>query len=273
MTLVTLKRILLVAGAWLLLGGCASTPNPSLPVTTQQAYRALGEMAAEPRPAPRPVVVVGGYADPGLVADSVRSRLAACLGDTPMVKYAPGSAQGFSQARRELVEAVQQAWPSADAAYTVEVDVVCVSMGGLVAIHAADAKAASANAGMRTLRAARIFTVASPLRGADAAKYFGIGSLVQDMRAGSPFLVRIDEVCDEGVFELYPYTRTDDTMVGAANTAPPGQWPWWVPGEFGQSDHLTVHQDPRIIGDIARRLRGEQPWSREPRAALPKESG
>lgn len=50
MTLVTLKRILLVAGAWLLLGGCA---------------------------------------DPGLVADSVRSRLAAC-------------------ARRELVEAVQQ---------------------------------------------------------------------------------------------------------------------------------------------------------------------
>lgn len=247
-------RILFAAGALLLLGGCVYTPNPSLPVTTQQAYRALNEMSAEPRPAPRPVVVVGGFADPGLVADSVRNRLKSCLGDTPMVKYAPGSAQSFSQARRELVEMVQQACPSADAAYTVEVDVVCVSMGGLVAIHAADAKAVSAEAGTRTLRAVRIFTVASPLRGADAARYFGIGSLVKDMRAGSPFLARID-------------------AVGAANTAPPGQWPWWVPGEFGQNDHLTVHQDPRIIGDIARRLRGEQPWSREPRAALPTGGG
>jgi hypothetical protein len=43
-----------------------------------------------------------------------------------------------------------------------------------------------------------------------------------------------------------------------------------VPGELGQSDHLTVQEDPRILADIARRLRGEEPFTHAPPAPLPR---
>ncbi|MFO0784042.1 MAG: hypothetical protein U0636_10205 [Phycisphaerales bacterium] len=262
-------RWLVLVWSALLLSGCAGPPNPSLPITTQEAYRALHQMAADPRPAPRPVVVVGGYADPGLATASVKQWLAPCLKDTTLVVCAPGSASSFDEARTLLLGAVQSACPCADATCTVEVDAVCVSMGGLVAIHAADPQAASAQAGTRTLKVVRVFTIGSPLRGADAAKTFPISDLAKDMRAGSAFLARVDAVCAAGLFALYPYTRADDTFVGAVNTAPPGQVPWWVPGQFGYNDHFTAHEDPRILADIARRLRGEEPFSTLPRAPLP----
>ncbi|MFO0963962.1 MAG: hypothetical protein U0625_13800 [Phycisphaerales bacterium] len=253
----------------LLATACATPPNPSFPITTQQAYRALEQMAAAPKAAPRPVVFVGGFADPGFVSAGLRKRLAPMLAGTPTLDCAPGGAGSFAAARRQLVDAVQLAWPSADPTETVEVDAVCVSMGGLVAIHAADAQASSPDAGTRRLRVVRVFTIASPLRGAVLAEHFDFIGIVKEMRPGSPFLARIDAVCASRSFQLFPYTRTDDGIVGAANTAPPGALPWWVPGEFGQSDHLTVQEDPRILADIARRLRGDEPFSREPRAPLP----
>lgn len=265
----TSMRVIALLLMPLLAAACTTAPNPSFPITTQQGYRALEQMAAAPKPAPRPVVFVGGFADPGFVIAGLRKRLAPLLADTPTLDCAPGGASSFAAARKELVDAVQRAWPSADPSATVEVDAVCLSMGGLVAIHAADAQANSPDAGMRRLRVVRIFTLASPLRGAKLANSFAFTAVVKDMRPGSPFLARIDAVCASRLFELEPYTRTDDGIVGAANTAPPGTLPWWVPGEFGQSDHLTVQEDPRLLADIARRLRGEQPFTTAPRAPLP----
>ena len=48
-------------------GGCAaSPPNPSFPIATADAERLLGEMEKDRKPLARPLVVLGGYLDPGL---------------------------------------------------------------------------------------------------------------------------------------------------------------------------------------------------------------
>jgi hypothetical protein len=46
--------------------------------------------------------------------------------------------------------------------------------------------------------------------------------------------------------------------------------PIWVPNLLLEDSHLTAFSDPRIIGDIARRLRGETPFTSEPAEPLPR---
>jgi hypothetical protein len=55
---------------------------------------------------------------------------------------------------------------------------------------------------------------------------------------------------------MYCYARLNDVIVGATNTAPEGAEPFWVSGSHLLS-HIRGRSDPRIIADIARRLRGE----------------
>jgi hypothetical protein len=64
--------------------------------------------------------------------------------------------------------------------------------------------------------------------------------------------------------------RRYDGWVGESNAAPPG-WPaaWWVPNQPFQDAHIGCCTDPRIVADIARRLRGETPFTLNPPAPLP----
>ena len=48
-----------------------------------------------------------------------------------------------------------------------------------------------------------------------------IESRVRDMRAGSAFLCALDD-CEAG-YELVPYCRLNDWIVGEENAAPPGR--------------------------------------------------
>jgi hypothetical protein len=252
-----------------LLAACTVPSNPAFPLTTAQAANALREMRRTPRAAVRPIVVVGGFGDPGIGSSNIKSVLEPCLLDAQFLRVDPWMASSFPQARKDLVDAVQAAFPSADPRFTTEVDVVCNSMGGLVALYAIDPSQCSADAGMRTLRAAQVFTIASPLRGAAAAELPTLSPLVTDMRPGSQFLVTLGDSIRHARCEVIPYTISDDAFVGAVNTAPPGVDPWWVPAEFLHSGHMTAHNDKRILADIARRLRQETPYTREPREALP----
>jgi hypothetical protein len=70
-------------------------------------------------------------------------------------------------------------------------------------------------------------------------------------------------------YELVCYTRLDDVTVGEEFAAPDGTDIWWVPTPSGEWSHMAAFEDPRILGDIARRLRGETPWTRLPAAPLP----
>jgi hypothetical protein len=63
--------------------------------------------------------------------------------------------------------------------------------------------------------------------------------------------------------------RLGDIIVGAPNAAPEGLTPRWLPGEPLQDSHIGAMLDKRIIADVARRLRGEQPLTSDPPQPLP----
>jgi pimeloyl-ACP methyl ester carboxylesterase len=179
----------------------------------------------------------------------------------------------FDACRRDVIAAVDKAFPSDDPNWTTEVDVVGVSMGGLVGRYAAVTPAADPDA--RRLRMARLFTIGTPHRGAALAVLPTLHQLQIDMRADSRFLRRLDaaESGDDTApsYQVVPYVRLGDSIVGAANSAPFGMTPYWVPGEAFQDSHMMAITDARIIADMARRLRGETPLAQDPPQPLPGE--
>jgi hypothetical protein len=98
------------------------------------------------------------------------------------------------------------------------------------------------------------------------------------MRHGSQFLSGLDAAIqakatpDDAAYPIYPYVRRHDGWIGESNAAPPG-WPaaWWVPNQPFQDAHIGCCTDPRIVADVARRLRGETPFTLDPPAPLPGE--
>ena len=117
------------------------------------------------------------------------------------------------------------------------------------------------------MNVARLFTISTPHRGAKLAWVPSIDARVIDMRPDASFVAHLNE--QETTYELFPYTRLDDAIVGEENAAPPGQNAWWVPNIPGGFSHLLASSDPRFLADIMRRLRGEAPFTRLPRHPLP----
>lgn len=275
-----LPRARLPAGCVLilLLGmGCAAPTNRSFPVSVLDAQRVLGAMRTEPKPLARPLVVLGGFGDPGFAAGNLRAEFHKLTGDERVIGVAFLFCGDFDKCREHVIKAVDQAFPTDDPEFTTEVDVVAVSMGGLVARYAAvaappmpSARTDQAAANSRRLRIARLFTISTPHRGAAWAILPALSRLHSDMRPNSAFLRGLTAAeSTGGGYEIYPYVRLGDTIVGAPNAAPHGQQPWWVPGEVLQAPHLMAMLDARIIADVARRLRGEEPFTSYPRQPLP----
>jgi hypothetical protein len=294
--------VLAPLAALLVAMGCAThAPNPSFNVSNDDARAALREMKHDAKPLPRPLVILGGLDDPGVATMVLGDDFREITGDDSRVIgvsfFFCGS---FDGCRKRVIDAVDKAFPSDDPVWTTEVDVVAVSMGGLVARYAAApprarqatataTATATANAASqpttdraptRRLHIARLFTISSPHRGAALAFLPTFNQLQIDMRAGSRFLQRLDaydELIEAGSaqtrpydsYELIPYVRLDDVIVGERNAAPAGWTPWWVPAEPFQDSHMFAIADPRIVADIARRLRGEPPLTSDPPAPLP----
>ncbi|MDX2170732.1 MAG: hypothetical protein SF182_26920 [Deltaproteobacteria bacterium] len=261
------------------LAGCsADRPlNPSFPLTVDAARRALRQMDAQPRRPARPVVVIGGIFDSQAHVERLAARLRQLTAeDAAVVAVEVRSAPSFDAALRNLHAALRTGLPH----QPPEVDVVAVSMGGLVARYAAmdpahrrrvepDARAQQPPA----LRIRRLFTLATPHRGAIAAWLPLPQARVRDMRAGSHFLGGLDaDLARQRArgLELYPYVRRGDAVVGAAATAPPGEHPIWLANQPFQFAHGSIDADERILADLARRLRGEPPFSTAPRTPLPR---
>jgi hypothetical protein len=264
---------MLVCLCLLLAGGCsADTPlNPSFPLTLSNARSEWRAMKRDPQPLERPVIVMGGVHDPGFSAAIVASHLRRIASDdSTVLSVAFFTSGSFDACRERAIEAVEEALPSDDPEATVEVDVIGVSMGGLVARHAC-----RPNGDGPRLKIRRLFTIATPHRGAKMAGLPTFDKRIKDMRRGSDFLSELDASVDEPWIEpeIYPYARLDDAIVGASNTAPPGQEPWWVANIPFRFAHLGAADDPRILADIARRLRGEPAYSLDPRTPLPGTDG
>ena len=258
-----------LAGVLITVAGCAAHEpvNPSLPIRPAEARAALREMKRSPRPLERPVVVLGGYLDP-MGAWWLAEKVRRWTGDATVLDVEFFFCGSFEECRSGLIEAVDAAFPGEDPHWTTEVDVIALSMGGLVARHAA-APAPEDSPKKRRLRIARLFTISTPHRGADLADLPSFHSLHVDMRADSEFITRLNEDYAKAAYELYPHVALDDGFVGQENAAPPGELPWWVSTTWLSLPHAAAALDPRIRADIARRLRGESPCASLPRAEFP----
>ena len=243
-------------------GGCSlGTINPSLPVTTADAKAVLKTMKEDPRTLERPVIVASGIHDPGILAAAIARKIRSVTDDSnSVVSVSFFGLRTFDQCREKLVEAVQRHFPSDDPETTVEVDVIGFSMGGLVARHAARPR----HDGGRRLAITRLFTISSPHRGARLAILPTLDKRKHDMRSGSMFLQELDEDLETATYPLHAYTRLGDLVVGAENAAPPGRTPWWVSTPAFSMSHTGASDDPRILADITRRLRGEEPLTTSP---------
>lgn len=254
--------------------GCATAPaNRSFNLSPTDARHAIRDMRREPRPLQRPVVVLGGLNDPGVAAPYLADQLRRATGDDRVIAVSFFFCDSLDACRRRLIDEVDRAFPAADAGATREVDVVAVSMGGVVARHAA---AVPPQGSTRRLRMARLFTISTPHRGASLAELPALpllGQVQLELRPRSAFLRQLEarESKSGEEYELVPYVRLGDVVVGEANASPRGRPPVWVPNLPLEDSHLTAFCDPRIVADIARRLRGEEPFATLPAEPLPGE--
>lgn len=249
-----------------LLAGCSADKplNPSFPLTVAQARDALRQMRADPKPLQRPVLVLSGIHDPGIVVSSMANRLRGITTDDAMIQTVSFfGADTFDACRKRVLDRAEAL--AADRGESVEIDVVAISMGGLVGRYAAIAQAEDD----RRLRIKRLFTISSPHRGASMAGLPTFDQRIIDMRPGSAFLADLDAALEEAEYELLCYVRLGDAIVGAENAAPPGRQAWWV-ATGASLAHVSAYDDLRIIADIARHLRGEEPFTRDPPAEMPK---
>jgi hypothetical protein len=264
----------LTAAFILSIAGCvADEPlNPSFPLRLEEAKVALEEMAAAPVELKRPVIVVGGYLDPGFATPRVRETVRRIGGGDRVISVHFLFQGDFDGCRDHLLSSIEEAFPSGDPNWTMEVDIIGGSMGGIVSRYAAmplTEEEAAARPVRKRLRIARLFTTSTPHLGAKMADIPTLDPLAINMRCGSAFLARLDAELPHAAYQLIPYVRLGDMVVGPENAAPAGRTAWWVANQPLQFAHLACMRDQRFLADISRRLRGETPYTSEPPAALP----
>ncbi|MCC6971690.1 MAG: hypothetical protein IT434_15875 [Phycisphaerales bacterium] len=245
-------------------GTAHRSTNPCFDVSDDALRAARRSLAESPANLPRPLVVLAGWRSPPMPDGGVLARLGPMIPgarDTLSITYA--SLWTIESAARRVVARVQERFPQAGTSDTTEVDVIAISMGGLVArLAASDAFAKS----QRRLRIARLFTLATPHRGARLASLIRPDPAAAAMRPGSEFLRSLDDDLARATFDLTCYAQLRDWWVGARNTSPPGRVPIWCEprGAFGRwLSHFAINFNPRVLTDGALRLRGMTPLSRE----------
>ncbi|TVS06044.1 MAG: hypothetical protein EA423_06000 [Phycisphaerales bacterium] len=235
-----------------------SGKNPDFHLGSDALADAIAGMLAKKIPLQRPVLLLAGWRSPEFGGRVLASRLAELTcGDLDQFWPLAYPMRGDLKRIASMVAVkVHDRWPG-EGRETIPIDVVGHSMGGLVA-----RLAASPNRQGPRLQIKRLFTLATPHRGARLATKIAPDPAARDMKPGSALLKRLDEELEHNPFELIPYAHCHDTWVGAHNTAPPGRDPFWTPGTWVFS-HFSIHEDRLIQADIARRLRGEKPIAKK----------
>ena len=237
--------------------------NPDFPGTRADVEADWARMAREPRPLQRPVVVLAGWRAPASargVGARLRSVTSGRAEDFLSIAY-PGAGD-IGAAASIAAARIRERFGGARSVGPAEVDVVGISMGGLVARVLAAGLAGSEPI---PVRIRRLFTLATPHRGAKLAALIAPDRASRDMRTGSAVLADLDRRLAGADLELVCYAQLRDWWVGASRTAPPGHAPVWVDTEGVPQhafSHFLINFNRRVLRDIARRLRGEEPVSR-----------
>lgn len=251
-----------------LLTGCnlGHPQNPSFPLSESDARRALEQMAASPKPPVRPVVIAGGWGGANLAELPVVKSLREALGHRNVVVVTFHGTKDFQEARRRLISGVQRVLPGETSLTTAEVDVVGISLGGLIAVDAA-AVPTNPRQDPRRLDIHTLYAISTPFDGAQMAIMPG-SRFLDEMNPRSPYIQRIREEAGKAPYPIIAYGRLGDFWVGEKNISPPGTQVYWLPNQMFADAHHGFN-DPRIAADIARRLRGEKPFTTSPPAPLP----
>lgn len=267
-----IRAFALLLALVVVLGGCVNptAPNPSFPLSMEDADEAFESMKAEKKPLERPLLIYGGYGDPGLMVGGLANRMRLVTSTPDLVVSRDFFwASSIPQAREWAYQQALETYADGDEdrLREMEFDVIGFSMGGLVARAVAAPPGPSGT--VPALNVRRMYTIGTPHRGAKGATLPSLDPKVRAMRPGSPFLARLDEALNDASYELVCYVRLGDGIVGQENTAPEGVGLYWVPNQPFEFAHLNAGSDMRIIVDIARRLRGETPFTTEDAAPLP----
>jgi len=253
--------VLLLSSA-ALLGGCAylTVPSDGYPATSESIRTRVAQMKADPKGVRRPVIVIDGWLPIGS-ADTMQRELAALTGATngQFVKhsYLPAFSTLEGNAGR-IVEKVERRWPSTDPEWTVEVDAVCFSMGGIIGRVAA-LEPRSGTQPRKRLQIRTLYTISTPHSGVGwwlGWVFVGEMSFNTSRYAGDNRRL-LDAAQATAGYELLCYGQGNDWVAGR-NTAPAGYQTMEARGTIILS-HITSFGNYRHLADIAARLRGEAP--------------
>lgn len=202
---------------------------------------------------PRPLLILSGYhspAIPGATLAGLLRRFGAATREGTLVVSYPFATTVEAAATIAAAAIRRRGWSAEP------LDVAGISMGGIVARHLA----AEGHA-----KVARLYTLASPHRGAIITRYVRPDAGALQLSPGSSLLASLDASLAGSVGELTCYALLRDWMVGATNTSPPGSTPLWLDVDRWYArpiSHFSITSDRRIVADLALRLRGLAPWSR-----------
>jgi pimeloyl-ACP methyl ester carboxylesterase len=221
-------------------------------------FRVEAGAAVEPPPSPsdgstRPLLILSGYhspATPGVTLARLLRRFGAATPDRTLVVSYPFATTVEAAASTATKALRSRGWAAEP------LDVAGISMGGIVARHLAAAGDATV---------ARLFTLASPHRGASITRHVRPDAGALQLSRGSRLLASLDASLSRSIGEVTCYALLRDWMVGATNTAPPGMTPLWLDVDRWYArpiSHFSITSDRRIVADLALRLRGLAPWSR-----------
>ena len=224
--------------------------RPAL-VTTKIAKAELAAMRDEPGALQRPVIVIDGFLDPGFGSAALVRDIERATGDDRVARisaYAPPTLTHYAD---RVIELAEREFPGE------AVDLVGISMGGLAAIEAA----ADGRVEVR-----RVFTLASPLRGAAKANLPAVFPVMLQMRPGSAYLAALPsrvETFEANGGTLISYGGVSDRTVRIEEAVPPSGQLIWLPADgSARWGHTGVIRDPRLTADLINRLRGDGPLMR-----------
>lgn len=245
----------------LAIGCVAPSANPRFPEPAGEAARVLSEYSRVPRASARPILVLGGYMDPGMASGSLARALRSAMGpQAEIVSVSFGDCTSMAQCRDRVMAATLSL---RNASPNCTFDVIANSMGGLVARYCAMSPEEVAACGLSSpapavaLRIHHLYTICTPHLGARMAEGPLGSPMTRDMRPSSPFLECLDRALPSATYALTCFARAGDSIVGADRSAPSGIEPIQFdtpPFEFA---HVDAHRDPRILLVIVRSLRGE----------------
>jgi pimeloyl-ACP methyl ester carboxylesterase len=226
--------------------------NPDFHLEPGALHAEADRLRAAPLPLERPVIILGGWHSPGVANISMASRLKPFTSgrDADFTSITYPFAFSLRAAARHAVRVITDA-----GLRDREVDIVGISMGGIIA-----RSLACDTLGLGPLNVRRIFTVATPHRGAKIARVVVPDPCAWQMRPASNYLCTLNERQHDG--ELHCYGALRDWWIGARNTAPPGKFPYWTdvdPGVGRLCTHFAINHSQLVMVDIARRLRSEEP--------------